>query len=184
MDYPLETPRLSISPLTYAELETFVSYRQDPAIARYQSWEVTYSIGDAQDLVSSQAGVDLPGVDQWLQLAIRHKETGNHVGDLALHNLGNQVFEIGFTIASAQQGQGFAKESASRLIRQLFDEGIAQVIVANTDARNSASIGLLTSLGFSQVVENGWEEEFKGEHVFVQHFVLNKGSLGTFSDHA
>ncbi len=174
MDYPLETPRLSISPLTHADLQAFVSYRQDPAIARYQSWDVTYSISDAQELVSSQEGVNLPAVDQWLQLAIHHRETGNLVGDLALHNLGTQVFEIGFTIASAQQGRDFANEAASKLIRDLFDYGVAQLVVANTDARNSASIGLLKSLGFSRVIEKGWEEQFKGEQVFVEHFELRK----------
>ena len=87
MSYPLLTDRLSIQPLTLADLETFVAYRQDPEIARYQSWEPSYSKAQATELIESQAGVLLPGKDQWLQLAIHSRISGELVGDLAIHSI-------------------------------------------------------------------------------------------------
>ena len=70
MAYPILTERLSIRPLAMVDLDTFVSYRQDPEIARFQSWETTYSKNQAIDLIESQAVSVLPKKGEWLQLAI------------------------------------------------------------------------------------------------------------------
>ena len=39
--------RLSLRPFQVDDLEAFVAYRSDPDVARYQSWEHTYSMADA-----------------------------------------------------------------------------------------------------------------------------------------
>lgn len=174
MSYPLITERLTIQPLTHADLETFVAYRQDPEIARYQSWEPSYSKAQATELIDSQEGVLLPGKDQWLQLAIHNRFSGELVGDLAIHSTedDHSIFEIGFTLAGKQQGQGFAKEAAQKLLAHLELQG-ATKFFASTDSRNTPSKKLLTALRFELQPSKGWAEQFKGELVKVEYFETN-----------
>ena len=174
MSCPLLTDRLSIQPLTLADLETFVAYRQDPEIARYQSWEPSYSKAQATELIESQAGVLLPGKDQWLQLAIHNRISGELFGDLAIHSIedDHSIFEIGFTLARKHQSQGFAKEAAQKLLAHLELQG-ATKFFANTDSRNTPSIKLLNALGFELQPSKGWTEQFKGELVTVEYFETN-----------
>ena len=171
MLYPLLTERLSIAPLALPDLESFLAYRQDPEIARFQSWEPSYSKEQALELIESQVGVVLPSKGQWLQLAIHNQVSSELVGDLALHSLedNNSRFEIGFTIAKKHQGQGFAKEAALRLMDELGFQGATKFIAA-TDSRNIASIKVLTALGFQQQPLKSWSEEFKNELVTVEYF--------------
>ena len=172
MAFPILTERLSIRPLAMADLETFVTYRQDPVIARFQSWEITYSREQAIDLIESQAGSVLPEKGEWLQLAICSLVDQEHVGDLGIKSVedADATFELGFTIAKQHQGRGFAKEAASKLMSFLVLEAGAKKFIATTDSRNTASIKVLSGLGFNQNVSKGWTETFKNEVVDVEYF--------------
>ena len=174
MTYPLEPQRLSISPLTAADLRSFVEYRSDPEIARYQGWDAPYSETKASELIESQAGIDLPPKGEWLQLAIHLSSTGELIGDLALHALdeSHEGYEIGFTVAKRFQGQGYAKEATTVLIENLVCEFGAKRFIATPDNRNVPSIRLLESLGFIKRPEKSWDELFKGENVTVDYFEL------------
>lgn len=176
MAYPLLTERLSIQPLTEGDLATFVHYRQDPEVARFQSWDTSYSANQARELLKSQADVLLPSSGNWLQLAVHDRNTGELLGDLALHSVTSEksAFEIGFTFATANQGKGFAKEAISRFLKYLFDEIEAKVIEANCDRRNLSAIKLLTSLGFKNQQEKSWTEHFKNELITMDHFELTQ----------
>lgn len=178
MPYPLLTQRLSIEPLGKQDLAKFVSYRQDPDVARYQSWDVSYSEPQALELLESQQNVSIPSAGNWLQLAIHNQATGELLGDLALHCLDQEglSFEIGFTLSRENQGKGFAIEALKRLITFLFEELRAVTIVANCDQRNYAAAKLLLSLDFKKDASKNWNEFFKGEDVTVEHFVLNSPS--------
>ena len=172
MRYPLLTERLSIQPLELRDLDSFVRYRQDPEIAKFQSWEPTYSMKQGLELLESQVNVLVPIKGEWLQLAVHARTNGELLGDLAIHSLeeNNSVFEIGFTFAKEHQGKGFAKEAASRLLEQLFAELGTVKVIANTDSRNQSSINLLLALGFENQPGKSWTEEFKNETVSVLCF--------------
>ena len=66
---PLHTPRLTLRRFTEVDVLPFLAYRNDPAVARYQSWE-SCDLVEATEFIryhqSLEAGV--PG--QWLQIAI------------------------------------------------------------------------------------------------------------------
>lgn len=172
MHYPIKTSRLQIKPLGPLDLDGFVNYRQDPEVARFQSWEPTYSKEDAFELIQSQLGVQIPDPGEWLQLGIHTLSSDELVGDLALHAVpeSEKVFEIGFTISRMHQGKGFAKEAASAIIRHMLKEQIAKKFIATTDSRNQPSIRALSALGFKNDPERGWFENFKNEEVFVEYF--------------
>jgi RimJ/RimL family protein N-acetyltransferase len=44
------TERLRLRPFRRDDLPAFVAYRRDPEVGRYQSWESTYSMADAEAL--------------------------------------------------------------------------------------------------------------------------------------
>ena len=179
MDYPLLTERLSILPLSMADLETFVEYRQDPEIARFQSWDTSYSHSQAKELIESQNGVLLPEKGNWLQLGIHLAVNAILIGDLAIHRLNEEelAFEIGFTVAGKFQRQGYAKEALITLMDYLIQEVGATKLEASTDRRNRRSIKLLEAVGFQQVPARTFTEEFKGEIVTVAVFETRYSSL-------
>jgi RimJ/RimL family protein N-acetyltransferase len=174
MTFPLRSERLTIQPLTLEQLETFVGYRSDAEIARFQSWDAPYSASQALELIQSQKDMHLPPKGEWLQLAILLIDSGEHIGDLALHYLDEPGFgfEIGFTIAKGFQGRGFAKEAVAELVSCMTQELKAQRIVATSDRRNLPSIRVLNHLGFAQRTDKSWDEYFKGEDVTVDYFEL------------
>ena len=175
MFFPLLTQRLSISPLQLSDLDAFIGYRQDPEVARFQSWDPSYSTAQGADLIQSQHGVDFPAPDEWLQIGIRLRANSELVGDLALHAMqGPGEFEIGFSVATEHQGQGYAFEAAKALLDKLFQEREALSVVAYTDARNSPSKVLLRKLGFVEETTKSWIEEFKGETASVRVYGLGR----------
>lgn len=169
--WPISTKRLRIQPLQMADLAAFVRYRQDPGTARFQGWDENYSLEQGEQLIKSQLGVELPDVDQWLQLGIYGADQ-QLLGDLALHKIAQFEYEIGFTLAPEQRGQGIAKEAVQELVHLLRERLEVTRVIASTDARNEPSTRLLTAVGFSHRPEMGWEEEFKAEHVKVDFFEL------------
>ena len=158
----LETERLVLRRFADPDLEPFLAYRNDPEVARYQSWdscterEATAMI---EGLKSEQPGT--PG--EWFQFAIESKETGTLVGDCALRveEDGRQA-EVGFTLARERQRKGYASEAVSRLLDYAFGDLGLHRVFAITDQENEPSFSLLERLGLrreGQFVENTW---FKG----------------------
>ncbi len=172
MTFPIYSERLRIQPLSLVDVDAFVAYRQDPAVARFQSWDSDYSREQGLLLVESQAGIELPSQGEWLQLALHDLLSGELIGDLALHALAEDksAFEIGFTIAPKHQRKGYAAEGLERLMQHLFRRVGASLLIAHTDSRNTAAIRLLLSLGFNQRHEKSWSEDFKNESVVVEYF--------------
>ena len=172
VEYPLITDRLSVRPLGLGDLETFVGYRQDPEVARYQSWSPDYSQTQGRELIDGQKNQTFPVPGDWLQLGIHLLDSNQLIGDLALHNVEGEMecFEIGFTLATSFQGMGYAREAASALVSNLESEHGVRRLIASTDARNLSSISLLNHLGFAHDPNRDWEEFFKGEDVKVLFF--------------
>ena len=158
----LESERLRLRRFTDSDLEPFLAYRNDPEVARYQSWdscterEATAMI---EGLKSQQPGT--PG--EWFQFAIECKKTGVLVGDCALKVEGDgRQAELGITLRREHQGKGYASEAVSRLLDYAFGDLGLHRVFAITDQENDSSFALLERLGMrreGRFVQNVW---FKG----------------------
>lgn len=178
MRYPLTSDRLRIEPLRLSDAESFVLYRQDPEVAKYQGWDSSYSLQQGLDLITSQQGVELPEVGDWIQLGVYDRATGELLGDVGLKRLEDQGwFEIGFTIATRYQSKGYAKSAVEVIVQSLFADRSAVGVVAQTDARNRKAQQLLNGLGFQNKPNRQFEEFFKGEQVRVDYFELQPGGI-------
>ncbi|MEO6891919.1 MAG: GNAT family protein [Ktedonobacteraceae bacterium] len=165
----LETLRLRLRHFTDADLVPFMAYRNDPQVARYQSWE-GISEPEARAFLQEQKAIQ-PGVPgQWFQIAIELKETGALVGDCALkiEEYDARQAEIGYTLSRAYQGRGIASEAVSCVLDYAFVTLDLHRVIAITDCENTASVALLERLGlrreghFHQNVwfKGSWGDEF------------------------
>jgi RimJ/RimL family protein N-acetyltransferase len=161
----LVTDRLRLRPFQAADLPRFVAYRSRPEVARYQSWDDTYSMTDGERFLDSQRDVVLgePGV--WVQLAVVDRGDGDLCGDCAVRVLSDRpaTAELGVTIAPDCQGRGLAKEALGAVITRLLEEHDLHRLFAQADDRNIAVHRLFESLGFrceARLVEADW---FKDE---------------------
>src|ERR1700736_3478605 len=117
----IETPRLYLRRFRESDLPAFIAYRNDPLVAKYQSWEgISESEADAFLQEQKQVQPGMPG--QGMQIAIEYKETGALVGDcyFRIHEHDGQQAEIGYTLSRAHQRQGFATEAVSGLLTYAF----------------------------------------------------------------
>src|SRR5499425_154429 len=134
----LTSPRLVLRRFRADDIEAFVRYRADPAIARFQSWE-NFSEADGQAFLAtmSRQHPDTPG--EWFQFAIELAATGAMIGDCALHALAESPgeIEIGFTLAPAHQGKGYATEAVACLLDYAFGRLAKGRAIAITDVHNT-----------------------------------------------
>ncbi len=160
----LETPRLILRRFRESDLVSFMAYRNDREVARYQSWE-SITRPEAVRFIAQQ-GRHRPGIPgRWFQFAAELKAGGVLAGDCALLVIRTtpRIGEIGYTFARACQHVGLATEAARAVIDFAFDSlGLSRVI-ATTDCRNASSVALMERLGMKRsghFVHNAW---IKGE---------------------
>jgi RimJ/RimL family protein N-acetyltransferase len=168
------TPRLRLRPFEAADLPAFVAYRSHPDVARYQSWDTTYSLADAEGFLASQRGLELGAPGEWMQLAAIDRGTGALFGDCAVRVLDDQpaTAEVGVTFAPERQGTGLATEALGAVISTLFAQHGLHRVFAETDDRNAAVHRLLERLGLrceARLVEADW---FKDEWTTVRVFAV------------
>jgi RimJ/RimL family protein N-acetyltransferase len=161
MDLPISTPRLLIRPFREADRAAFFAYRNDPDVARFQSWDyITHEAASAFVRTHVYAGLGI--VDQWQQLAIALRHTNGLIGDIGLFRREDQITaELGFSLARPYQRRGLAYEAVAAVISALFVRTELERLDAITDARNKGARALLDRLGFkSTSTIDAW---FKGE---------------------
>jgi RimJ/RimL family protein N-acetyltransferase len=70
------TERLRLRPLQADDLRAFVAYRSHPDVARYQSWDATYAMNDAEALLAAQADLAFGTPGAWVQVAALDRASG------------------------------------------------------------------------------------------------------------
>jgi aminoglycoside 6'-N-acetyltransferase len=159
------TERLCLRPFRADDLPAFVAYRSAPEVARYQSWDTTYSMADAERFLASQLGVEFGEPGTWVQVAATDRASGALCGDCAVRVVTDQpaTAEVGVTLAPDRQGRGLAREALVAVMTRLFEDHGIHRIYAQADERNARVHRLLEGLGFrceARLVEADW---FKSE---------------------
>jgi RimJ/RimL family protein N-acetyltransferase len=168
------TERLRLRPFRAGDLPAFVAYRSRPEIARYQSWDTSYSMADAERFLASQRDVELGAPGAWVQLAAVDRRSGTLCGDCAVRVVTDQpaTAEVGVTFAPAHQGSGLATEALAAVVAELFEHHGIHRVYAEADDRNAAVHRLVERLRFrseARLVEADW---FKGEWSTLRVFAV------------
>lgn len=170
----VETPRLLLRRFREQDLAAFINYRSDPSIAEYQSWNAPYPKEQALDFWNYQKDLKEDTPDKWQQIAIELKQTNELIGDCAVHTLKDtRQIEIGYTLASQFQKNGYMTEALSSLVNHLFAKDKHRIF-AQLDANNDRSAKLLERLNFrkeGEFIEDMW---FKGRWSSTLQYAILK----------
>jgi aminoglycoside 6'-N-acetyltransferase len=155
------------------DLPEFQAYRSDPALRRYQGW-LPMPDPVALEFLREMAKAPICTPGEWMQLAISAPAGGPLLGDIGLHRraLPSSVAEIGYTLIASRQGKGLATEAVGLALGLLWAETDVHCVEAITDARNHASVRLLSRLGFTFIQEEA--VLFQGEPCVEQLFRLER----------
>lgn len=155
----LRTDRLILRRLTAADAGDFFRYRSLPEVCAFQPFRPK-NVREAAGFIAGIAeGPDIPGT--WFQLALCLREGGGLIGDAGIHFTDSDQAEIGYTLAPAFQGMGYAAEGAAAIFTWLFRDLKKHRVTASADPENTRSVRLLRGLGMRQ------------EAHFVQSFRMN-----------
>ncbi len=165
----LETERLILRNIDLKDLDTFLEYRNDPTVAKYQSWEPTLNRMQVSDFIKNLQAQKIGEPGKWNQIVWILKKNMVHIGDCALKvQEDNMQAELGFTLSRNYQGKGYAYEAMGALINYVFEKLNLHRIFSTTDCKNSSAIKLLKNLGMRKeghFIENiffkgAWGNEF------------------------
>ncbi|WP_433955308.1 GNAT family N-acetyltransferase [Janibacter indicus] len=144
---PIRTARLVLRPWRDDDVDATLAYYADPEVARHllePPWTREVAVARVAERIG-RTGLDTPR--QALALVVEHE--GRVVGDVALWATDETGAkgEVGWVFRPDVAGRGFATEAARALIDHAFDHHGMHRVVAELDARNSASAALCERLG-------------------------------------
>jgi RimJ/RimL family protein N-acetyltransferase len=164
----IETPRLVLRELTAAQVAGLVELLANGGtLAGYVPGYPLAGTGFAARHFTERAPGELRfGFGMYVLV---RRSDGLVIGDIGFHRPPRDgITEIGFGLAEAARGQGYATEAAAGLARwALAQPGVSRV-VAQTSADNLGSQGVLTRAGFR--LERTQDD--------VLHYVLLPGQAG------
>lgn len=157
------TPRLRIRRFRPSDVPAIYAYRNDPEVAHFQSWQLR-SEAELREFVAWLDGEDPTRPDSRFQFALARREDDGLIGDMYLGRLASdpRQAELGYTLARAHQGQGYASEAARALLGYAFAGLGLHRVMALVDCANAPSVALLERVGMRR------------EGHFLQHY-LHRG---------
>jgi [ribosomal protein S5]-alanine N-acetyltransferase len=146
----LETARLRLRPFTAADHDAIHAVYSDPEVMRW--------VGHGAHRTTSETARALRGYADALRargygfVAVIERSSGDLIGDAGLHPLGGRGpdVEIGYTLARASWGRGYATEAGAALVAHAFDALAAPRVMAQVEPENLASRHVLEKLGMTE----------------------------------
>ncbi len=142
----LLTPRLRLRVARDTDAATMAAYRADPEVAKYQDWEMPYTLELAMAGAARQAAFD--DVVEGSSVSFAIELDGEVIGDIvACVRAGGGIAEMGYTLAPRHHGHGYATEAANAMVDHLLQHHGVHRIEASLDPENIASMRVLEALG-------------------------------------
>lgn len=146
---PIKTRRLLIRAFAAADAAGSAARRNDPEVAKYQDWELPYTLERAEKRVSELVAMTGPMKDEWWAAIVADRDDGEVYGDLALHlSADGHTAEVGYTFARKFWGQGYAVEALEALLEYLFDQLQVTRVFGMLHPDNPASAMVMERTGF------------------------------------
>lgn len=146
---PIHTERLILRPSRLSDADAAYQRRRLPEVARYQDWEMPYTLERAERRMAEVVAMDGP-VDGkgWSLTVVDAAAPERILGDLYVGiNWGGRSAMIGYTFHPDHWGRGYATEAARAIVRYLFaDFGVSRV-ESSLHPDNPPSARVLESCG-------------------------------------
>jgi RimJ/RimL family protein N-acetyltransferase len=144
----LTTERLALRWMEERDTAAQFAIFSDPLVTRYWSGAAWTEMAQAEKSIA--AALDDYRAGSALRFGVVLEATGEMIGNVSLHHISDQSrrCELGYALASAHWGCGYAREA----LRAALDYGFRQLdlnrVEADIDPRNEASGRVLEALGF------------------------------------
>ncbi|QHC68606.1 GNAT family N-acetyltransferase [Rathayibacter sp. VKM Ac-2759] len=163
----MRTERLLLRPLGLDDADDHARYQGDPEAVRYLRWPVRTPEESREHLLVRLPSDRLAADGDVVVLAIVPTEgpfEGRVIGDLTLiaTSVAQAGVEIGWVLHPEAQGRGYATEAARALLELAFDRLDTHRVLAQLDARNTASARLCERLGLRLEAHHLEDEYSKG----------------------
>ncbi len=144
----LATPRLRLRAFDLADAPDFHAAYGDAEAMRYWDHDPSPNVARTEKYIGHWTQ---PSPDGWMMWAVARADTGRCIGMVNYHarSTRHRRAEIGYIIAPAFFGQGYAKEAVEVMIAHMRDALQVHRIEAEIDPRNTRSRALVERLGFT-----------------------------------
>ena len=146
----LTTERLQLRPFVLADREAIHAVYADPAVMRYVGHGAHRTL--TETVAALRIYDDVLARRGYSFLAVVERESGAVIGDAGLHPLGGAGpdVELGYTLARAAWGRGYATELGRALVGHAFAVLRAPRVVAQVEPANQGSRRVLEKLGMTE----------------------------------
>src|SRR5271155_350522 len=135
LNLPVRTQRLKLREFEQADFAAIYSYSADPRVTRYLFFGPRDEENTAEyleELLASQ--LEQPRTR--FELAVEELASGQLIGACDLSLVESNVVDLGYMLAAAQWGKGFATEIALKLVDAAFNELRAHRVISTVDVNN------------------------------------------------
>ena len=143
---PVRTARLSLREFVASDCNAVHAYSSDPRVTRFLFFGPRDEENTAEyleELLASQC--EQPRTR--FELAVEELASGQLIGACDLSLVESNVVDLGYMLAAAQWGKGYATEIALKLVDAAFNELRAHRVISTVDVNNGASIRVLEKVG-------------------------------------
>jgi len=146
----LTTARLRLRPFTAADEVVVHAIYTDPEVMRWVGNGAHRSVAETRRALRAYA--DALRARGYGFVAVVERSSGAVIGDAGLHPIGGRGpdIELGYTLARAAWGHGYATEMAGALVAHAFDALNAPRVMAQVEPENERSRHVLEKLGMTQ----------------------------------
>lgn len=153
----LQTDRLLLRPHRMSDAAAWYALQCEPTVLEFLPWPERTRRQSARHLAHRTRHTRLLQRDDFLALGV--ERDGILIGDVSLHlrdvGAGERSAEIGWILAPAWEGRGYATEASNAMLDLAFGRLGAKWVTAVVDAGNTRSIALAERLGFLPVGDDG-----------------------------
>lgn len=146
------TARLRIEPLQAAHAPLLFPVLADPGLYLYADGAALANVEATLRRFETLERGPPPGTHEvWLNWVLLRRTDGAAVGTLQATVVPGSHAWIGYMLAPAHWGQGYATEAGAWLVAELRSQWLLRDLRASVDVRNTRSIAVLERLGFARV---------------------------------
>jgi ribosomal-protein-alanine N-acetyltransferase len=159
----LDTPRLRLRPFRAGDVDAIHAVYSDPQVMRWVGAGPMADRAASERLLASYAVHQRThGFSFW---AVVESASGALIGDAGLHRTAAGEVELGYTLARAFWGRGYATEAARAWLDAAFGELRIEDVVALVEPPNRGSRHVLEKLGMRR---DGTRMAFGREHLLYR----------------
>ncbi len=149
---PIETSRLILRELAASDLPSVISYYCDPEVTAHMVWGPVNTPEDAANYLNWAIACQNAQPRRTWELAVTLRGTGEVIGsvELEISNAAHQEGEIGYLLARAHWGRGYATEAARAITAFGFDQLGLHRIWATCSPANPGSARVLQKCGMAR----------------------------------